>query len=69
MFLFLFFVQARIANDSFELFLYLSDLLDLSLEWVSLGLVVTGWFGCTREVLYNTEVTGHSLEKISESIN
>lgn len=30
-FLFLFFVQAKIANDSFELFLYLSDLLDLSL--------------------------------------
>lgn len=69
MFPFLFFVQAKIANDSFELFLYLSDLLESSLEWVSLGLVVTGWFGCTKEVLHNTEVTGHSLEKISKHIN
>lgn len=58
-------MQAKIANDSFELFLYLSDLLDSSLEWVSLGLVVTGWFGCTKEILPKTEVTGYSLEKIS----
>lgn len=43
-------MEAKIANDSCALFLCLSDLLDSSLEWVSLGLVVTGWFGCTKEV-------------------
>lgn len=42
----------------------LSDLLDSSLEWEYLGLVVTGWFGSTKEILHNIEVKGHSLKKI-----